>query len=399
MNLFCEKCGRTMDEKQFYATPRLDKYPTGRFNQCKKCLTMHVNNWEPETFLWILEDADVPYIEHMWQSMLHKYCQDPKKVTGLTIIGRYLSQMKLSQHKGKTWADTEEINAQYRAATEMALEENTKLTKEEKEEILKGGLEKAPEGYMTDSEREQQALLDSKNGNSGNDSAPQGDLFGYDETDQMFLADLTDDDVKYLSIKWGKYRPSEWVRLEQLYTDMMNSYDIQAAGHKDILKLACKASLKANQLLDIGDIDGALKASRMYDAMMKSGKFTAAQNKAESGEAIDSIAEFALLCEKEEGFIPIFYEGKPNDCVDQTLEDLKKYTHTLVTKEQGLGDYIEASLKAMREDSEKEDVANSDEVNYEDLFEEVIHDANSYESYEEFEEMIDEQRLQDEEGS
>lgn len=388
-----------MDEKQFYVTPRLDKYPNGRFNMCKKCLTMHVNNWEPDTFLWILEDADVPYIEHMWQSMLRKYCQDPKKVSGLTIIGRYLSQMKLSQHKNKKWADTEEINAQYRAATEMALEENTKLTAEEKAKILEGGLDKAPEGYLTDSEKEHQAMLDGAAKANEPQGAPQGDLFGYDETDQMFLEDLTEDDVKYLSMKWGKYRPSEWVRLEQLYQEMMNSYDIQAAGHIDILKLACKASLKANQLLDIGDIDGALKASRMYDAMMKSGKFTAAQNKAENGEAIDSIAEFALLCEKEEGFIPVFYEGQPNDCVDQTLEDLKRYTHTLVTKEQGLGDYIEASLRAMRADSEKEDVKDSDSVDYEDLFEEVIQDANSYEVYEEFEDMIEEQQIQDEEDA
>ena len=397
MGIYCKKCNRTMDEKQFYATPRVDKYPTGRFDLCKKCLTMHVNNWDPETFLWILEDADVPYIEHMWQAMLRKYCKDPSKVTGLTVIGRYLSQMKLAQHKNHHWEDTERLNAEYRAATEMALEEDKQLTEEEKAKILQGGLDAAPEGYMTDSEKEHQAMLaSSKKDSDGSLPEPQGDLFGYDETDQMFLADLTEDDIKYLSIKWGKYRPSEWVRLEQLYLDMMNSYDIQAAGHIDILKLACKASLKANQLLDIGDIDGALKASRMYDAMMKSGKFTAAQNKAENGEAIDSIAEFALLCEKEEGFIPSFYTGVPNDCVDQTLEDLKRYTHTLVTKEQGLGDYIEASLKAMREDSEKEDKV--DDMSYDDLFDEVIQDVNSYEDYEEFEEMIENEKLIDEEA-
>jgi hypothetical protein len=40
--------------------------------------------------------------------------------------------------------------------------------------------------------------------------------------------------------------------------------------------MVCKTSLKTNQLLDIGDIDGAQKASKMYDMLMKSGKFTAA---------------------------------------------------------------------------------------------------------------------------
>jgi hypothetical protein len=38
---------------------------------------------------------------------------------------------------------------------------------------------------------------------------------------------------------------------------MCKSYDIQGAGHEDTLKLVCKTSLKANQLLDIGDVDGA----------------------------------------------------------------------------------------------------------------------------------------------
>ena len=54
---------------------------------------------------------------------------------------------------------------------------------------------------------------------------------------------------------------------------MMLSYDIQGAGHIDTLKLICKTSLKANQLIDIGDVDGAQKMVKMYDALMKSGKF------------------------------------------------------------------------------------------------------------------------------
>nr|DAG20840.1 MAG TPA: hypothetical protein [Caudoviricetes sp.] len=50
-----------------------------------------------------------------------------------------------------------------------------------------------------------------------------------------------------LRLKWGRgYRPEEWVRLEQLYNDMMASYDIQGAGMKDTLIMICKTSLKSN---------------------------------------------------------------------------------------------------------------------------------------------------------
>jgi hypothetical protein len=61
------------------------------------------------------------------------------------------------------------------------------------------------------------------------------------------VAELTDEDKIYLRLKWGKaYKPEEWIELERLYTEMMESYDIQAAGDKNTLMLACKSSLKAN---------------------------------------------------------------------------------------------------------------------------------------------------------
>jgi polyhydroxyalkanoate synthesis regulator phasin len=78
---------------------------------------------------------------------------------------------------------------------------------------------------------------------------------------------------------------------------MMASYDIQGAGHVDTLKLVCKTSLKANQLIDIGDIEGFQKMSKVYDSLMKSGKFTAQQNKAEQADFVDSIGELIELCE------------------------------------------------------------------------------------------------------
>jgi hypothetical protein len=101
----------------------------------------------------------------------------------------------------------------------------------------------------------------------------------------------------------------------------MSSYDIQGAGHIDTLKLVCKTSLKANQLIDMGDVEGFQKMSKVYDSLMKSGKFTAAQNKAESGEFVDSVGELIELCEKQ-GYIERFYIDQPNDKVDLTIQDM-----------------------------------------------------------------------------
>ena len=175
--------------------------------------------------------------------------------------------------------------------------------------------------------------------------------------------ELTDEDRLYLRIKWGKtYKPEEWITLEKLYEEMMSSYDIQGAGHIDTLKLLCKTSLKANQLIDIGDIEGFQKMSKVYDSLMKSGKFTAAQNKAESGEYVDSISELVEVCEKQ-GFIPRYYVDGPQDRVDETLQDMKNYTRTLVTEEMNLGNLIENAVKEMaRAENKEEDEDIEDEI-------------------------------------
>jgi hypothetical protein len=93
---YCEKCNRTKSPEDFYISNNLEQYPNGgRLNQCKKCLTMHVDNWNPDTYLWILKEIDVPYIPDEWNKLLANYGKDPAKLTGMTIVGRYLSKMKL----------------------------------------------------------------------------------------------------------------------------------------------------------------------------------------------------------------------------------------------------------------------------------------------------------------
>jgi hypothetical protein len=86
---------------------------------------------------------------------------------------------------------------------------------------------------------------------------------------------------------------------------------------------------------------------KMYDALMKSGKFTAAQNKAENGDYIDSVSELVALCEKD-GFIPRYYTDGPQDKVDRTIQDLQGYTRNLIMEEQNLGEMIEAAVRQIQ---------------------------------------------------
>ncbi|MBR2247173.1 MAG: hypothetical protein IJ880_09145 [Bacilli bacterium] len=68
---------------------------------------MRVNNWEPDTYMWILQECDVPYVPAEWNKLLASYAKDPTTVTGMTIIGRYLAKMKLKQYNKFRWKDTD----------------------------------------------------------------------------------------------------------------------------------------------------------------------------------------------------------------------------------------------------------------------------------------------------
>lgn len=363
---YCERCNKTMSADNFYGTNNLEKYPDGKFKLCKKCLTAHVDNWDPDTYMWIIQEADVPYIPEEWNKLMASYARDRSKVTGATILGRYLGKMKLKQYKNYRWKDTEFLQEM----TNKKIEETMKRQGYDAQEIATA-INKAtfeiPDKPLEEPVYSHNSSFEDLSGVRVQSS--QDDYFtqvngGEDD----FVDDLTDEDRLYLRLKWGKtYKPEEWVRLEQLYKEMMESYDIQGAGHIDTLKLICKTSLKANQLIDIGDIEGFQKMSKVYDSLMKSGKFTAAQNKAETGEFVDSVAELVELCEKE-GFIPRFYISQPNDKVDETLQDLKYYTHTLVTEEMNLGNLIESAVKEMaKQEAKEEDEDIDEELEYDNI--------------------------------
>ena len=324
---FCERCKKSLRGGEFYTSNNLEKYPNeGKFPLCKKCMTAHVDNWDPQTYLWILQEADVPYIPEEWNKLMRSYAKDPAKVTGATILGRYLSKMKLKQHRDYRWADTEFLQKLYQNDIEQTMRERGYSQQE---------IVAAKDSVAFEVPAEPLAIPDLRNDpiviglppkppspeeTQGKEFEPS---FFPSEEDESILAQLTEEDQTYLRLKWGKmYRPEEWVKLEQLYCEMMESYDIQAAGDINTLKLACKCSLKANQLLDLGDVEGAQKVTKMYENLMKSGKWTAAQNKAIEEDVVDSIGQIVAICEKE-GFIPRFYTSGPQDHVDRVIEDMQ----------------------------------------------------------------------------
>ena len=153
--------------------------------------------------------------------------------------------------------------------------------------------------------------------------------------------------------------------------------------------LLCKTDLKMNQAIDIGDFDGFQKLSRVSDSLRKSAKFTAAQNKEEKGDFVDSIGEFVAMCEREGGFIPRYATDIPQDKVDLTLKDMNNYLYKLVTQDLGFGQQIEDALKKIQIQKEMNESEEKNLDEDEDIQELVDRD------YEEFYNSVAEQKEKD----
>ena len=347
---FCSKCRKTMADTNFYT------YKDGtKCELCKACLTMHINNFEPDTFLWLLEKFDVPYIPAEWNILRDRaYAKDPYKMNGMSVFGKYLSKMKLKQWKNFTWADTERLQAEaeekaklYGQPQEIAEEQLAEM-----EEAYKNG-EITEAQWMTYKEiKAPKPEFQVVSGNTVTTAGPGGSPYPVNDNpfEQVDVPDvgndLTEEDKVYLAMKWGRlYTSSDWVYLEQKYNDFMNSFDIQGAARIDTLIQICKLSLKMNQALDTGDYDTYAKLSRAYDTLMKSAKFTEAQNKDGDSSEFDSVGAIVAFCEKEGGFIPEYKIEAPQDIIDTIIEDNKTYLQTLIHNDTNLSQQIEQFLK------------------------------------------------------
>lgn len=389
----CTKCSKMMDENtQFYTYKNGEKTA-----MCKKCLTMHIDNFNPETYLWLLQDMDVPYVEAEWKVLRDRAFAKNPNLNGMSVFGKYLSKMKLKQWNQYGWADTERLK--------MLNEEKSKQQQAEKEQFEAQIKAQFDNGEITEAQYKTLISTETQNDDYYAGTGPMLHVPGaaadnpYNENnfiDENLLsgpaAQLTEDDKIYLAMKWGRlYQPADWIELERNYNEMMNSFDIQDADTINTLVLLCKTNLKMNQAIDCGDVEGFQKLSKVSESLRKSAKFTAAQNKEQKNDYVDSVGELVAMCERD-GFIPRFATDIPQDKVDLTLKDMNSYVNKLVTQDLGFGQQIEDALKKIqiqREMNEAEETAKMMDGETPELIDE---------DFEEFYSSVEEQKEQDAQG-
>lgn len=357
--LFCEKCNKEMEDGNFYT------YKSGKKTElCKKCLTMHLDAFNERTFLWLLEKLDLPYIPTEWNSLRDKDYEKKGvlKFKSDAVFGKYLSKMKLTQWNKYGWADSEMLIAKEESDREEAARRMAENDAFYREKFENGEISEAEYKTLTSTPSQREAMLTGPSVNPylGPNNPFDETKFFREEDLPSPAEELTNEDKIYLAMKWGRlYKPDEWIELEKIYTEMMNSFDIQDADTINTLILICKTNLKMNQAIDNGDIEGFQKLSKVSEGLRKSAKFTAQQNKEGKADYVDSIGELVRICEKE-GFIPRFATDIPQDKVDATLQDMQGYLYKLVTQDLGFGQQIEDSLKKIMIQKEMNDAADQD---------------------------------------
>ena len=391
--LTCSRCGKKMAEINFYT------YRDGsKCEMCKACLTAFIDNFDPSTFVWILEKMDVPYVPQEWNVLRDRaYAKDPLKMNGMSVIGKYLAKMKLKQWNSYYFKDSDRIQEQLYKEDDN----KQKQTEQQKKQFQEQIKEKFDKGQI--SQAEYKTLVSTETQNEDFNTAFRGDaITGVNisnvnqnnpymqalgqlknpyqqgnfipESDLTDLgADLTQQDKVYLAMKWGRlYTPSQWVSLQKMYKQFMDSFDIQGAARIDTLKKICKTSLKMDDAIDSGDIETYQKLSRVYDTMMKSAKFTEAQNKEKEGDGIDSASAIVDFVELHSGEIPKYECKQPQDLVDTIIQDLKNYNKSLIYEDKSLAQQIEKylqdrrNMEKMRADKEQAQQEGSDVVQLQD---------------------------------
>lgn len=374
----CIRCGKMLAKTSFY----LER--SGKPCQyCKNCLTAHVDNFDESTFVWILKKLDFPYLPKQWNVLRDRaFDKDPYKMNGTSVLGKYLAKMRLKDWKDHGFDDSYQLiqisKERKQKFFERELQDRKKFQQEMLEKKEKGEISQAEYKTLVSTETQKNLLGQNKRDVITGQLVPtnyQEAIRQYEEKsgisqiksqipvpnpfiEKNFVpeeeladpaAELSSDDKILLAMKWGRYyTPNQWVTLEQLYTQFIKDFGEPGAARKDTLKMICKTSLKMNQAIDMGDIQTYQKLSRVYDTLMKSGKFTEAQNKESDSKTFDSISSLVDFVQAKSGGMPKYKCNQPRDIIDKVISDLKDYTKSLIYEDKSLAQEIEKYLQDKR---------------------------------------------------
>lgn len=299
--LYCSGCDSDKSTKDFYKSNGTTD--SGYIPYCKDCCYKYSldnnNNFNIEKFKEMLQKIDKPFIYNIWNTNESKIGVPNENgtircKTLKSAIGYYIKDVSMKQYR----------DFKYKDSIFEPIDDKNDLNSDDNENYIKN------KNYIPSQVIE----------------------------------------------KWGgNYTVKQISKLEKFYNDMINSYDVKTASHKDYLKKISKVSLKMDEALDNDNVTEFQKLSTVYDNLMKSAKFTAVQR-----SAVDDTGGFATFSEfiealEKEGFIEPAKIKEDYDIVEATISDMKNYTKKLVLGDSSISSMAIEQLSKFKEKEDTEE--------------------------------------------
>lgn len=396
MKLYCGMCKSEREEKEFTKfskNPALADR-SQRVVYCKDCASSYVEERgnTKEALKEILRLQDIPYIEKYAQSALESY---KKKIKGTNLVIKrnvhsdeeeeigietnklqttiytcYSSRIGLmpKRYLNFTFSDglrnDEDVEVKVESEEEKqdkAIQSAIRYLKktfgkdmyEDKVNLAKSiGLYVEELGLHKNNTNKRQQKFKLKNHisilvnkgilnamqyefilNDGSNSTKDFMEVEVDEVKPKKASIPSDYDMVELIEKWGdEYLEKDIVRFEKEYRKLVRNYEIKTESHNKFLKMACIASVRANESMAIGDTDGAKVWITIFKDMTSAGKLQPAQmSKADLSGGLNNFSEFYKSIEQSRGAIEIMPEftKQPKDDADMVLWCMVQYVRRL----------------------------------------------------------------------
>lgn len=157
--------------------------------------------------------------------------------------------------------------------------------------------------------------------------------------------------------RWGHAYDNEALDyLDNLYTGLMNTQNVNGALQVDQAIKICKISYEIDQrIAEGGDFDKLLAS---YDKLVKTAEFTPKNVK--NLNDFDTTGELIKYMEKK-GWKNKFYDNVTRDIVDETIKNFQNFNQRLYINETGIGEEINRRIEALKSAAENESYYDTDQ--------------------------------------
>jgi hypothetical protein len=151
-------------------------------------------------------------------------------------------------------------------------------------------------------------------------------------------------------IKWvGNYSFEELIQLENLFSSIVDTFNLVNPMQIDAVKKACKLGIEVDKAIASADEPKTIQQlSATYNSFVKAARIDDIIMESES-DVIRNVAELVKYIE-DSGFEFNYFDGVEKDIVDKTINIMKDYTRTLVLESTGL----DVTLEHIKDGYEKQ---------------------------------------------